>query len=82
MPGRCGWERWHDGGLSHREYYAGHQLSGLVAEEGLAERWEPDNQGVNVSTEAAVLDVKHIRGTLAIADHTIKPGPGSNRHCT
>ena len=52
----CGWKCGHDGGRDNLKHYVGHQLSGQLVEEGMAERGQLDHQGQHESAKAAVLD--------------------------
>ncbi len=55
---RCG-ECGHDRGRVDLQYYVGYQLLGQLAEEGVAERGEFDDQGFDVSAKAVVLGHGH-----------------------
>lgn len=53
----CGWKRGDDRGRADLEHHVGYQLPSQFAEEGLAKCWQLDGKGLDVSPEAAVLDV-------------------------
>ena len=57
MHGRRCWKRGHDRGRADLEHHVGYQLPGQFVEEGMAERGKLDGQSIDVTTQAAVLDV-------------------------
>ena len=67
----CGWKRGNDRGRADLEHHVGYQLPSQFAEEGLAKCWQLNGKGLDVSTEAAVLDV--VRGGWMHPSSEIEP---------